>query len=126
MTQNQSTNTSQRPPEEKCRAIQGFHRRIQVAVTEDGEQAVDIGKFRLQYIANVDQTPLPFCSTDGEMYSDTGDKTVLVRGPSSELEKRQCTVQVTLFADGVPRVNLAYGDFFVEKERESLLERRYI
>ena len=41
---------------------------------------------------------------DRETYSDTGGKTVRVRGASSGLEKRQCTVQVTLFADGVPRV----------------------
>ena len=41
---------------------------------------------------------------DGETYSDTGDKTVRVRGASSGLEKRQCTVQVTLFANGVPQV----------------------
>lgn len=52
----------------------------------------------------MDQTPLPFCFTDGETYADTGDKTVWVRGGASGLDKRQCTAQLTVFADGQPRV----------------------
>ena len=48
--------------------------------------------------------PLPFCFTDGQTYADTGDKTVWVRGGASGLDKRQCTVQLTVFADGEPRV----------------------
>ena len=63
-----------------------------------------VGKFQLHQVANVDQTPLPFCFTDGATYADTGDKTVWVRGGASGLDKRQCTVQITLFADGQPRI----------------------
>ena len=33
-----------------------------------------------------------------------GSKSVWVRGASSGLDKRQCTVQLTIFADGVSRV----------------------
>ena len=74
-------------------AIQGFHRRIQeVAATKDEKQAADIGKFRLQHIANVNQTHLPLWFLNGETYSDTRDKTVWMRGASSGLEKRQYTV----------------------------------
>ena len=61
-------------------------------------------KFHLSYIANVDQTPLPFSFTDGPTYDDVGVKSVWVRAASSGLDKRQCTVQLTLFADGVSRV----------------------
>ena len=46
----------------------------------------------------------PFAFTSGETYTDIGDKTVWVRGGASGLDKRQCTAQITLFADGVPRV----------------------
>ena len=58
---------------------------------------------------------------DGEMYSDTGGKRVRVRGASSGLEKRQCTVQVTLFADGVPQVKPMV--IFHEKGKRISLER---
>ena len=58
-----------------------------------------VGKFELRQIANVDQTPLPFSFANGETYAETGDKTVWVKGGVSGLDKRQCTVQITLFAD---------------------------
>ena len=63
-----------------------------------------LGRWTLRHIANVDQTPLPFTFTDGATYTDTGEKTVCVRGEASGLDKRQCTVQLTLFADGETRV----------------------
>ena len=52
----------------------------------------------------MDQTPLQFCFSDGPTYADKGDKTVWVRGGASGLEKRQCTVQLTIFADGEARI----------------------
>lgn len=65
---------------------------------------VNLDSFELATIANVDQTPLPFSFTKGEGYDVRGAKTVWHRGAGSSLEKRQCTVQVTIFADGEPRV----------------------
>ena len=62
------------------------------------------GKFSWQQMANVDQTPLPFAFTDGQTYSDKGEKSVWVRENQSGMNKRQCTVQITLFADGISRV----------------------
>ena len=56
------------------------------------------------HIANMDQTPLPFTFSDGETYADTGEHSVWVQGGTSGLGKRQCTAQLTVFADGVPRV----------------------
>ena len=52
----------------------------------------------------MDQTPLPFTFADGHTYADKGSKSVWVRGGQSGLEKRQCTVQLTIFADGEPRI----------------------
>ena len=50
------------------------------------------------------QTPLPFDLNSGKTYADIGYKTVwcrLVGG--SGLDKRQATVQLTIFGDGMPR-----------------------
>ena len=52
----------------------------------------------------MDQTPLPFTFCDGQTYTDTGEQSVWVRGGGSGLDKCQCTVQLTLFADGEQRV----------------------
>ena len=62
-----------------------------------------LGQWTAHNIANMDQTPLPFIFTDEETYADTGQRCVWVRGGPSELQKRQCTVQLTIFADGSPR-----------------------
>ena len=58
----------------------------------------------LNCVANVDQTPLPFTFTNGSTYESKGASTVWVQGGNSGLDKRQCTVQLTIFADGIPRV----------------------
>ena len=52
----------------------------------------------------MNQTPLPFSFASGEIYAETGLRTVWVQGGASGMEKRQCTVQLTIFADGEPRV----------------------
>lgn len=61
-------------------------------------------RFQLHQIANVDQTPLPFAFTNGPTYETTNSSTVWVRSASSGLDKRQCTVQLTIFADGKSRI----------------------
>ena len=91
------TNVSQRPANDKESAVRTFYKNICQA-TLQGEQTGKVGTFGLHQVANVDQTPLPFC------FADTGDKTVWVRGGGSGLEKRPCTAQITLFADGKARV----------------------
>ena len=97
------TNKAQNVPTTKKQLIQNFHRKIcqEAAV---GPQIGKLGQFNTSNVANVDQTPLPFTFTDGPTYDDKGVKTVWVQGGSSGLDKRQCTVQLTLFADGIPRV----------------------
>ena len=98
-----ATNTCQREPEDKRSALQRFHREIRRKAKE-GDALGPLGKWTLSTVANVDQTPLPFTFTKGSTYADTGDKTVWVRGGASGLDKRQCTAQLTVFADGEPRV----------------------
>ena len=61
-------------------------------------------RFKLNTIANVDQTPLPFTFTNGLTYESKGASTVWVQGGNLGLDKCQCTVQLTLFADGIPQV----------------------
>ena len=62
------------------------------------------GTFSLADIANMDQTPLPFVMDDSKTYDQTGSKEIWCASGSSGLEKRQCTVQLTIFPDGVSRV----------------------
>jgi hypothetical protein len=52
----------------------------------------------------MDQTPLPFEYLDGRTYNTKGERTIWVQGSQSGWDKRQATLQLTAFADGVPRV----------------------
>ena len=47
---------------------------------------------------------MPFVFGGGKTYTEKGAKTVWVRGGQSGQDKRQGTVQLTVFADGEPRV----------------------
>ena len=100
------TNVCQKPPEDKEAAIQHFHRfiRIKASLGIDSGNTEPLGWWTMAKIANVYQTPLSFTFTDGSTYTEKGEKTVWVRGGTSGLDKRQCTVQITLFADGEPRI----------------------
>ena len=72
-------------------------------VASRGEQSEEIGRYALSDIHNLDQSPLPFAFLEGKTYTHKGQKDVWVRGPSSGLEKRQCTLQAAVSADGIPR-----------------------
>ena len=52
----------------------------------------------------MDQTPLPFVLDDGKTYASKGSSEVWCVSGSSGLDTRQCSVQLAIFADGVPRV----------------------
>ena len=58
------------------------------------------GVYQLKDLANMDQTPLPFVLDDGKTYDKTGVDEVWCASGASGLDKRQCTVQLTIFADG--------------------------
>ena len=97
------TNKAQHVPSAKRELIKNFHQKIyqEAAV---GLHIGKLGQFRSSSVANVDQTPLPFTFTNVPTYETKGAKTVRVQGGNSGLDKHQCTVQLTLFADGVPQV----------------------
>jgi len=69
------------------------------------DEEAEIGRYRLSNICNMDQTPLPFEYLDGRTYNQQGDKTIWVqRSKQSGWDKRQATIQLTIFADGISRV----------------------
>ena len=103
ISKRRTTNSCQKEPEDKRGAIQQFHCSIRRAA-KAGDQVGSLGRWTAARVANMDQTLLPFIFSSGESYADTGERSVWVRGGASELDKRQCTVQLTLFADGEPRM----------------------
>jgi len=65
----------------------------------------EIGRYRLSNICNMDQTPVPFEYLSGRTYNQQGEKTIWIQGSQqSGWDKRQATIQLTIFADAVPRV----------------------
>ena len=52
----------------------------------------------------MDQTPLPFVLDDGKTYDKKVVKEFWAQSGKSGLDKRQATLQLTVFADGVDRV----------------------
>jgi len=65
----------------------------------------EVGHYRLSNICNMDQTPLLFKYLSGRTYNQQGEKTIWVQGSQqSDWEKRQATIQLTIFADAIPRV----------------------
>ena len=90
------TNASQKTPDQFVNAITKFHQKLLRERIR--------GKFQLKDIANMDQTPLPFVLDDNRTYDTVGAKKIWVRSGQSGLDKRQCTVQLTVFGDGVCRL----------------------
>ena len=70
----------------------------------DPKESKRVGKVESKNDCQHDHTHLPFSFTQGSTYADRGEKSVWIRGGASGLNKRQCTVQLTLFADGELRV----------------------
>ena len=62
------------------------------------------GTYQLCDIANMDQTPIPFILDDCKTYASTGSKDVWSLSGKTGLDKRQFTAQLTVFGDGIPRV----------------------
>jgi hypothetical protein len=105
------TNKAQQPPKEYCDIIINFlcfnRRNSQL---RDGAEAtlretvLAVGRYLLSHILNMDQTPLPWEYLTGRTYEFKGSRTVWVRSRKSGWDKRQATIQLTIFADGVARV----------------------
>lgn len=74
-----------------------------VSIPKDPSVQV-VGRFKLSQITNMDQSPLPFEHLKGRTYEKKGNKTVRLRGGKNGQDKRQCTLQIAVFADGVMRI----------------------
>jgi hypothetical protein len=90
------THCSQKAPSELEPAIKKFHSYL--------SRLRSSGDYEDGDIANMDQTPLPFILDDGKTYDIKGVKEVWAQSGQSGLDKRQATVQLTVFADGIDRV----------------------
>jgi hypothetical protein len=53
---------------------------------------------------NFDETPIPFEYIDQKTYNIRGAKTVTAKTDCSGWDKRQATLILYIFADGIPRI----------------------
>ena len=86
--------TAQKSPAEVEAILQEFHKYLLRVRSR--------GRYELSDIANMDQTGSSFIIDDGKTYDSKGSKDVWCKSGQSGLDKRQCTVQLTVFVDGVP------------------------
>jgi len=63
-----------------------------------------VGRYLLDSICNLDETPLPFEYLDGQTYADKGSHSVQVKASHSGWDKRQATLLLTVFGSRKPRV----------------------
>lgn len=63
-----------------------------------------VGRYDLCNICNLDETPLPFEYLNGRTYNCIGSKTVWVRETKSGWDKRQASLVLCIFADGINRI----------------------
>jgi hypothetical protein len=108
-----STKRAQRSPEELEPVLRNwiqYNRRMMTIV--EGKSIIGIprgpdvpvvGRIKLSEICNMDQSPLPFEYLKGRTYAKRGDKTVRLKEGKSGHDRRQCTLQIAVFADGVLR-----------------------
>jgi hypothetical protein len=109
------TKVAQHMPEEMRPKVVNFLRfnRRNMEAREDSDcgsversaevEATRVGRFLLSHISNMDQSPMPFeLSTIGCTYDRRGGKTVQLKGVGKGWDKRMCTLQLTIHADGLP------------------------
>jgi hypothetical protein len=89
-----------------------------------------VGRFKLSEIANMDQTPISFEFLSSRTYDFKGVKTVWVKEQRSGWDRRQATLQVCVFADGIKRCQpllIYHGDPIGDSRRraeEKLYDKR--
>ena len=64
----------------------------------------DIGCYPASRILNLDETPIPFEYLNGRTYDLVGSKTVAGKTDRSGWDKRQATLILYIFSDGIPRI----------------------
>lgn len=63
-----------------------------------------VGRYHLSNICNLDETPLPFEYLNGRTYDIVGSKTIWVKETRSGWDKRQASLVLCIFADGINRI----------------------
>ena len=102
-----------------------LRRKTHAAQTNPKQLAPAITKFyQTKDIVNMVETPLSFVLDDGKTYADKGSSEVWCVSGSSGLDKWQCSVQLTIFTDGVPLVRplvtfRGQGQRITRKEQEA-------
>ena len=93
--------------EKKTHAAQTDPKQLAPAITKFHSKLLRVhkrGAYQTKDIANMDQTPLQSVLDDRKTYAAKGSSEVWCVPGSSGLDMRQCSVQLTIFADGVPCV----------------------
>jgi len=105
------TNKAQQTPIEYCTMIVSFLSfNRQNSQLWDGMEETVLrsviagGCYLLSNILNMDQTLLPWEYLEGKTYEFKGSKIVWVRTRRSGCDKRQATIQLTIFANGIDRL----------------------
>jgi hypothetical protein len=87
--------------EELAPAVAMFINRIRaLRMSRPDDDDLRFGQFGPQRTYDVDQVPLPFASTNTRTLEYAGTKRVWIKGAGSGLEKRQCTLQLLIRAEG--------------------------
>ena len=91
------THCAQKDPESLSYSIAKFHSNV-LRIRRRGT-------YQMKDIANMHQTLSRFVMNNGKMYAEKESSEVWCATHGSGLDNRQCSVQLTIFADRKPRVN---------------------
>jgi len=69
-----------------------------------GDEEKVVGRYLLDSIGNLDETPLPFEYLDGQTYANKGSHSVQVKASHSGLDNRQATLLLGVFGSRRSRV----------------------
>ena len=92
-------------PEQLRKSISGLHAKT---LRERERERCDT--YTSRDLTNTNQTPLLFVIDDNKTYDKKGAEGVWIASGQPGLEKRQCTIQLTVFADGKTLPPLEWGD----------------
>ena len=112
-------------------SIQQFHRYLRRTATVKATelkcvQEGIVGPWELSDIANMDQIPLQFCfNFKGATYAEKGEKSVWSRTTGEGHDKKQCTMQLTIFTDGEPCIKPLLIFKGTEQRTSDIEKRQY-
>ena len=90
--------------------------------TACGPDIPTVGRMKLSQIANMDQTPIVFEFLSGRTYDFKGAPTIWIKEQRSGWDRRQATLQVCVFTDGINRCKpllIFHGDPIGDKRRRA-------